>query len=192
MSEKTKPVKGYQGYSVSESGKIFRDGNEIKPQRDGDSYLYVKASVDGKIRTLYIHKALGEAFLDKPKGWNSTWIVNHKDGDKGNLSLSNLEWKNLSGNQVHAFDNKLELPPNGEVNGKSKISDKKADEVRRRVKAGEQKNKIAKSVGLSPAMVTRMTTKGTEKSPARRQRDGSDKLHREDLSQKLDGIFFGD
>jgi hypothetical protein len=186
-----KPVKGFPGYKVDEKGNIYRSGKKLKPQTSVDGYWYVKLSKKGKLTTGYLHKILADAYLpDKP---NSNAIANHIDGNKKHNTLDNLEWTGASGNTAHAFEKGLEAPPNGERNGKSKISDEDAKDIRQAVRSGKPKKDIAKSHGISPAMVTRMTTPGTDKSPARRQRDGTKKLHRaEELIKKMDSVLYDD
>ena len=52
----------------------------------------------------YAHRLVAEHFLKNP---NSLPIVNHKDGNKLNNQLSNLEWVSYSENTKHAHDNNL-------------------------------------------------------------------------------------
>lgn len=54
-----------------------------------------------------IHRLLGLAWI--PNNDNKQ-IINHKDGNKLNLDLSNLEWSTYSENNKHAFDNNLKQP----------------------------------------------------------------------------------
>ena len=51
-------------------------------------------------RRFHLHVA--EAFLSKPDGWTPSWIVNHKDGNKLNARLENLEWNTQAANDRHA------------------------------------------------------------------------------------------
>ena len=47
-----------------------------------------------------MHRILAEAFVPNPNGYN---VVNHKDGNKGNCSITNLEWCTSSYNNKHAY-----------------------------------------------------------------------------------------
>lgn len=55
-------------------------------------------------RTFQLHRVLADAFIPNPNGYT---VVNHKDGDKGNCSIDNLEWCTSSYNAKHAFDTGL-------------------------------------------------------------------------------------
>lgn len=55
-------------------------------------------------KTFQLHRVLADAFIPNP---NDYTVVNHKDGDKGNCSIDNLEWCTSSYNAKHAFDTGL-------------------------------------------------------------------------------------
>ena len=52
-------------------------------------------------KSFLLHRLLAETFIPNP---NEYRVVNHKDGDKGNCSLANLEWCTHSDNNKHAFE----------------------------------------------------------------------------------------
>jgi hypothetical protein len=91
-----KKAKGYEDYiSISSNGNIYsiRKNKRIKPINNGNGYMRINLSnfyYDGvliKQRTLYIHRLVAEAFIVNKKEQ-----VNHKDEDKNNNNLYNLEW----------------------------------------------------------------------------------------------------
>ena len=115
-----RPVKGYEGYyEVSEYGDVrsldrmvsmtrdgkersrFAKGRDIKHNENVWGYVDVVLSKDGKSRHYFVHRVVAEAFLDNP---NEYQIVNHKDGNKKNNYIGNLEWCNNSYNAKHSFD----------------------------------------------------------------------------------------
>lgn len=71
---------------------------ELTQRSIGAGYRAVGTKVNGKQRTLYVHRLVATAFIDKPEGKEE---VNHLDGDKTNNCVSNLEWATRRENQVH-------------------------------------------------------------------------------------------
>tara|TARA_R110000868_G_C10665166_1_gene746136 strand:+ start:102 stop:728 length:627 start_codon:yes stop_codon:yes gene_type:complete len=94
------------GVSQATIGKIVKgvayiDANHVlKPALRRDGYWFVTLSVNGKHTHKAIHTAVAEAFLGgRP---HNTWI-NHKDGNKNNNCVKNLEYMTPAGNTKHAL-----------------------------------------------------------------------------------------
>ena len=96
-NEVWKDVVGYEGlYKVSNLGRIkslhqYKGTDErcIQPIENGRGYLFVGLHKDRQQRHRYIHRIVAEAFIDNPDGLPQ---VNHKDENKANNSVDNLEW----------------------------------------------------------------------------------------------------
>lgn len=92
-----KPIAGYEGlYEVSDSGLVrslcagrWKTTMLRKPVPDKDGYLTVILKKDGKCVNHKIHRLVAEAFLPNK---NNLPVVNHKDENKQNNTVSNLEW----------------------------------------------------------------------------------------------------
>ena len=87
-----KPIKGFEGlYEVDDLGNVYsvRRNKIMSPVIINSGYYTVKLSKN-KILTRYlIHRLVAQAFLDNP---DNLPCVNHKDEDKTNNSVDNLEW----------------------------------------------------------------------------------------------------
>jgi hypothetical protein len=83
---------------------INAKGRTLKPAIDKKGYLRVAFKHEGKHSTFKVHRLVAQMFIindfNKP-------MVNHKDGNKKNNNVHNLEWMTNSENVQHAFDNGL-------------------------------------------------------------------------------------
>jgi hypothetical protein len=102
-----KAIPGYEGcYEVSDCGdvkSIRKNGGLLKPWIDCWGYPNVCLHKDGKPNKKKVHRIVAETFLYPFSGEQ----VNHKDGNKMNNSVDNLEWCNGSENMNHAYRNGL-------------------------------------------------------------------------------------
>lgn len=90
-----KPIRGYEGlYEVSNYGRVksFKwnsNGKILSPAKNNKGYYFVSLSKDGKAKGHTIHRLVAEAFIQNPSNLPQ---VNHKDEDKRNNHVTNLEW----------------------------------------------------------------------------------------------------
>lgn len=95
-------------FEVSNEGNIRNKltGTVYKLQFIGNGYLGIVVSLGqkGKIKLIRAHKAVAETFIPNP---NNLPQVNHKDGDKQNNKVENLEWVTNRENYDHAIKNNL-------------------------------------------------------------------------------------
>lgn len=105
MNDVWKPVAGFEGlYEVAPCGAIrnARTLRWLSPSEKDDGYMSVKLFQDGVGRNRTVHRIVAEAFLPNPENKPQ---VNHKDLNKKNNDVSNLEWVTQSENQSHAIRN---------------------------------------------------------------------------------------
>lgn len=98
MEEIWKPI-GYKGYEVSNLGRVKSykydkiNGKIMKPYKDTKGYLQIDLQLDGRKREnrvhLAVHRLVAMAFIPNPDNLPQ---VNHKDEDKTNNCVDNLEW----------------------------------------------------------------------------------------------------
>ena len=92
---------------VSDNGMVksnMRDGRILKPTLDKKGYQRIRVTIQRKKYSIKVHREVARAFLPNPKNLPQ---VNHKDGDKGNNSASNLEWVSNRQNAEHAITSGL-------------------------------------------------------------------------------------
>lgn len=99
-------ITSYPNYAVSSKGEVknINTGRVLRPLTLTKGYLGVRLYHEGKGKTLKIHRLVALAFLSNPDDLPQ---VNHKDGDKSNNAVHNLEWCSNEYNMRHAADNGL-------------------------------------------------------------------------------------
>ena len=116
MIEVWKPIEGFEGYEVSEQGRVrcWRakgfappppDPRIVKPRRGTNGYLNVILGYKGP--TKMIHRLVAEAFVE---GQEDGLQVAHENGVKTDNRATNLSWKTMVDNQrdklVHGTNGK--------------------------------------------------------------------------------------
>ena len=96
MKEEFRDIAGYEGlYEVSNLGNVKslnkRKGRILKPSKEKTDYLRVCLSKQGVEKKYLVHRLVAQAFIDNP---NNLTEINHKDEDKQNNRVDNLEWCN--------------------------------------------------------------------------------------------------
>ena len=142
--EEWKDIIGYEGfYKISSLGRMksleriekngsggFRLRREyiVKTSLGKSGYLQVNLSLNGIKKNFLIHRLVLETFcpIDIKKS------VNHKDGNKINNRLNNLEWVTHKENTSHAID--IGLIKSGEKHWRAKLTSEQIDLIRELLK----------------------------------------------------------
>ena len=112
-----KPVNGYEEYyevdqfgrvysvdrvvSVEDNGRVYDKplkGKQMKQSVHTKGYKTVSLTKDGKTKTVFVHRFVAEAFIPNTENLP---MVNHKDEDKTNNFVENLEWCSASYNRTY-------------------------------------------------------------------------------------------
>jgi len=115
--EQWKDIAGYGGiYQVSTAGRVrskprkvhnyTKPGRNMRQHRKENGYLYLGlVKPDGTIsKHEYVHRLVAEAFIPNPNGLKQ---VNHKNFDKEDNRVENLEWVTPQENTLHFRKSKL-------------------------------------------------------------------------------------
>lgn len=100
MQEIWKDIPNYEGlYQVSNIGNVkILNANGDKILKKSISSGYYCVGLKGKL--YYVHKLVAFAFIPNP---NNLPLINHKDGNKQNNNINNLEWCTYSHNTKEAY-----------------------------------------------------------------------------------------
>ena len=107
IQEIWRPIPGFESfYEASILGNIraFRTKKVLKTYTINSGYQCLKFSVNSQRTSHLVHRLIALTFLDNPE---DKATVNHKDGNKNNNSVTNLEWNTISENLLHAYDTEL-------------------------------------------------------------------------------------
>ena len=133
-------------WEVSNYGKIRGNGEIKKIPINKKGYL--QASNLG-----YVHKIVAENFIENPEMKSQ---VNHKDGNKLNNHVNNLEWTTCKENIEHAWKNKLNIASKGSKNGASKLIEAQVLEIKKLFSQGVKSIELAKIFFVSERTIGRI------------------------------------
>ena len=132
-------------YIITKEGQIIngRTNRELKPQPNNKGYLRV--TLCGK--KYFVHKLVAEKYIPNPEHKEQ---VNHKDGDKTNNSVANLEWVTNQENRNHAVKNNLHLC--GDKCPWAKLNSQQVIEIRENTQYSNEE--LAKIYNVSVTTIT--------------------------------------
>lgn len=121
MEEWVQIKEAEEGYKVSSLGRVITPrGRIMSPGDNGHGYLYLFCKhKNGKYKRHYIHRLVCSHFLENP---DNLKYVNHRDSDKSNNRVDNLEWVSAKQNTKHGIEN-------GRINKKGRGWTKHSDEL---------------------------------------------------------------
>lgn len=178
QSEIWLPVKGYEGlYEVSDMGRVrsldkiiatnilnnttrLLKGRIIRFTEGPTGYLYATLYQNGIKKTHTIHRLVISSFiqpdLNRPD-------CNHKNGNKRDNALHNLEWCTQTENNRHAFKTGLNKGPRGELQGRSKLLTSQVIEIRKKHLEGITTEQLADSYNISYRHINKIIERKTWK-----------------------------
>ena len=107
LNEIWKDIIGYEGiYMISNYGNVFSMNNNknkiLKPIMDKDGYLTINLCNNGTRKKYRIHRLVAESFIENKEKKKT---VNHKDENKKNNKVTNLEWFSFYENNNYGSHN---------------------------------------------------------------------------------------
>jgi HNH endonuclease len=136
-------IDGYANYNISDDGVVTntKTSRILKPDIIWDGYERVTLSQNGVVKRFRVHRLVAEHYIPNP---DKHPMVNHKDGDKRNNSVTNLEWVTCKQNTIHAFATGLRL--SGENHVHAKLSKETVKRVCELIQSGLTRSRILERV----------------------------------------------
>ena len=158
MEELWKDIPWFETYQVSNLSNVTHFWVPIHPCKMKIWYRCIKVYKDKKQYTLYLHRLLGELFIPNPENKKT---INHKDWNKDNNLLENLEWATQSENNQHAVDVLWRRSPRTGIYGKDNPFSKKIlqiDKLWNIVKEWYSGHGIRRELGISNKNISSVCT----------------------------------
>ena len=155
--EEWRDIKGYEGlYQVSNLGRVRSKRKILKGTPDKDGYLRVALCKNGTRKYFGIHRLVAIAFIYNA---NNYPCVNHKDENKTNNRVKNLEWctiayNNCYGNRLKRVSEANKISMKGK---KTHLGIKHTDETKNKI-SFKNKGKLAYSKNPKAKRVKCITT----------------------------------
>ena len=99
-----KPSKQYPPFAANALGEVknLKTGNILKGCTASNGYRVIGKKIGKRSTNLLVHRIVADALIPNPQNLP---VVNHKDGNKLNNNIDNLEWCTQSHNMKHAAEN---------------------------------------------------------------------------------------
>lgn len=143
-------IPNYENYELSSDGVVTNTntGRKLKSDKTNRGYFRITLSKDGTTKRISLHRLVAELFIDNPLNKQT---VNHKNGDKSDNSVSNLEWMTQSENQKHAKE--TGLCPRGEDNPANKYSAVLITKICEMIQQGVKSKDIREMLSVSKSLI---------------------------------------
>lgn len=172
-NEMWKDIKNYEGlYQVSNLGRVrsidriitlkhksgklmnvLTKGKVIAATDNGHGYLITGLSKNNKRKNYYVHRLVAETFIENI---NNKKEVNHKNGDKNNNNVENLEWVTPKENQIHSskvLNTKYNLTGLNKSREKQKVKVDMFDLNNNFIKSFNSISEASREVKISPSVI---------------------------------------
>lgn len=158
--------KGWGDYYISDYGNVYsiRRSKILKVWNSPHKYQRITLSKKGYEKSFCIHRLVATVFIPNPEGKKS---INHKDGNKHNNHVSNLEWVTPYENTKHAVSLGLIAPfknESGELHPAAKLNNVDIAMIKILCQNGFTQEQIGKRFGIHATHVSAIKLNKTWKN----------------------------
>lgn len=137
------------GYVISEEGQVYSKAGDLMSFQIKNGYAYYELYIDGCVKRISGHSIIAECYLgERPMGM----VINHKDGNKLNNRVSNLEYITPAENTKHAHDTGLIK----KGAGRPRLKPETISSIKEYRSKGYSKKEISVILNISEASVSKV------------------------------------
>jgi hypothetical protein len=159
-----KEIPGYNGrYFINEEGQVwsaFKKGLMSPQVTPKHPYPWVLLRENGRSQPRTIYYLMRLTWMPAAPGpigvKRGQWCVNHKDGNKLNSNIDNLEWLTTSENVKHAWRIGLNCTPIGENAKNAKFTSDDVRQIRLRLLLGEKTKALSEEFNVSIVLIKKI------------------------------------
>lgn len=102
------PLKDYEDYLILRDSSIYslKSNKFMISRKNVSGYIQITLSKEGKTKDFMVHVLVARTYIPNP---DNLPVVNHKDNNKSNNHVDNLEWTTFSENSLHYHRLKIQL-----------------------------------------------------------------------------------
>lgn len=156
-----KDIIGFEGhYQINDIGQIYslKSKKFLSTPINSSGYPVVSLWKNNKVKMFSLHRLMALHFIPNPENKPH---INHKDSNRRNFYLNNLEWVSSKENVIHGV--KFGHGVKGEKANKSKLTEKEVLKIRKDLTKGISCYKIAKKYKLYISTICRIRDRITWK-----------------------------
>lgn len=146
-------IPGHPGFTARNDGVIIgKRGVPMVGSTDRCGYHWVVFSENGRTKSYMVHRLIAQTFIPNPENLP---CINHKDGNKQNNAVDNLEWCTKSENTKHSYRVGLQRIVTNQHGTYKVLDDKDFNIIRDMHHRGVLDREIAKEIGCSRSAVSK-------------------------------------
>ena len=138
-------------YTITENDEVYNlNGKRLKTRHNNRGYVILDLYYNKSKYTVLLHRLVAETYIPNP---HNLPVVNHRDGNKDECVVTNLEWCTYSYNNLHAYDNGLHESLKGVDSPFAKYSEDTIRVICKALTKVESPMQVAKLLGVPLSLV---------------------------------------
>lgn len=158
-------ISEWNGYFVREDGVITNKNDKVLKQRKNEKgYMTISLNVNSIDKFCQVHRLVAMVFIPNPE---LKPTVNHKDFNKSNNHVDNLEWATSYEQRMHCVANRVGMGHKRDLvgikNPKCKVTESQVLEIRKAYQDGKRQTELSRIYGINAGAIDHIITRRTWK-----------------------------